>query len=80
MPLSLSGDIDELIEVLRALPSGGWAWHDHPLLKGELILPMYQTDEGSMAVQTDLSLSARRVRLVYSPERGLEEVKDVQPD
>lgn len=80
MPLSLSGHIDELIAVLQALPSGGWVWHDHPLLRRELLLPMNQTDEGSTTVTIEIPLGARTVRLAYSPERGLEEVKNVQFD
>ena len=69
--------LDAIIAAIEQGPAKGWAWHKHRLLKGELIMPMSQTTEGSTTLETTLSAGAREIRLRYSPEKGLEELKDV---
>ncbi len=53
-----------------------WAWRQHPLLKGELFLPMTQIQEGSTVLMTDLFDEPGGVgKLRYSPDRGLEVIR-----
>nr|WP_272432869.1 CRISPR-associated helicase Cas3' [Actinomyces sp. B33] len=66
-------DVDEAITaVARALWDDErvrqWGFLDHPLLKGELVLPMIKTDEHSDALEAEV----RGRRLVYTNHRGLE--------
>ncbi|NNG20973.1 CRISPR-associated helicase Cas3' [Naumannella sp. ID2617S] len=83
LPPSLTRSGAQMDAVIAELQqrTRGWAWHRHRLLKGELFLPMDQTDEGSTTLETTLFPDGDRpVRLRYSPGRGLEEVSDVRPD
>ena len=48
-----------------------WLWRRHPLLKGELLVPMNQIDEGSNELETTIDAAGRSFHLRYSPERGL---------
>lgn len=68
--------LDRIIAAIEHGAAKGWAWHKHRLLKGDLILPMNQVAEGSNILETKLTLGGRVVHLQYSPENGLEEVKD----
>ncbi|WP_034285591.1 CRISPR-associated helicase Cas3' [Schaalia suimastitidis] len=45
-----------------------WKFLEHPLLRGELVLPMYRVDEFSTRLEAELYGR----RLVYTPEKGLE--------
>ena len=45
-----------------------WECLEHPLLRGELVLAMHKTDEGSTRLERDLL----GCHLVYTQERGLE--------
>lgn len=62
--------------VIRAIDTDArtrrWKWRQHPLLKGELILPMKQLNEGSHTLTTELHVGERAYLLTYSPDRGLE--------
>lgn len=52
-----------------------WAWRHHPLIKGELLLPMTQTHEGSWTLESTLFadlLGGGSLR--YSPTEGMEVV------
>ena len=48
-----------------------WLWRRHSLLKGELLVPMNQIDEGSNELETTIDAAGRSFHLRYSPERGL---------
>ena len=45
-----------------------WEWLEHPLLRGELILPMSRVDAYSTRLETELY----NRKLVYTQEKGLE--------
>ena len=45
-----------------------WEWLEHPLLRGELILPMSRVDAYSTRLETEL----HNRKLVYTQEKGLE--------
>lgn len=66
----------ELDQCVAAIESDArvkrWAWRRHPLLKGELILPMHQETEGGSTLHTRIMVGARTHTLTYSPERGME--------
>lgn len=65
--------VDEVISAIDSLPeTRRWVWRRHTLLKGELLLPMRQTDEGSTKLSTHLLVKGRAYTVRYSPERGLE--------
>lgn len=49
-----------------------WPWRRHPLLKGELLLPMNQIEEGSTTVETTLDLPKKSLTLRYSPDQGMQ--------
>ncbi|MBK7821948.1 MAG: CRISPR-associated helicase Cas3' [Tessaracoccus sp.] len=66
-------DLDDVVTALDRDPATRrWAWRQHPLLKGELFLPMNQPEEGSTTLMTELSAGRKHYRLTYSPTRGLE--------
>lgn len=61
------------IEAIDTIPhTRRWLLRRHPLLKGELLLPMRQTHEGSTELTTHLKVGQRDFELHYSPDRGLE--------
>ena len=68
------GDVlDETIEkIVSAIwdceITRNWEWLEHPLLKGELILPMSRVDAYSTRLETEL----HNRKLVYTQEKGLE--------
>lgn len=65
--------IDQMIAAIDAIPeTKRWLLRRHPLLKGELLLPMRQTHEGSTTVTAHLQVEQRLFDLRYSPDRGLE--------
>lgn len=69
--------VDHLIAAIDALPTTKrWVWRRHRLLKGELLLPMHQTEEGSTTLTTEITASGQRHLLRYSPQRGLEVITD----
>lgn len=45
-----------------------WGFLEHPLLRGELVLPMRRVDEHSQRLETTI----RGRRVVYTNQRGLE--------
>nr|WP_282004738.1 CRISPR-associated helicase Cas3' [Propioniciclava sinopodophylli] len=73
--------VDHVIAAIDALPTTKrWAWRRHRLLKGELLLPMQQTEEGSTTLTTQIAVSGQSHLLRYSPQRGLEVIADeLQP-
>ena len=68
------GDVlDETIEkIVSAIwdceITRNWEWLEHPLLRGELILPMSRVDAYSTRLETEL----HNRKLVYTQEKGLE--------
>lgn len=73
--LTRSGDdLDRVIQRLQEQESvRHWSWRENPLLKGELFLPMRQTDEGSEVLETSLFEGFGGAGILrYSPQRGLE--------
>ncbi|WP_162143184.1 CRISPR-associated helicase Cas3' [Granulicoccus phenolivorans] len=80
LPPQLTRWPQRLEQTLRLLESQEavrhWAWRQHPLLKGELFLPMTQIQEGSTVLMTDLFDEPGGVgKLRYSPDRGLEVIR-----
>lgn len=76
--------IRNLGEVVRLIDDNPatrrWVWRRHPLLKGELLLPMAQVEEEGDVLYTTLTVGGTTHRLRYSPELGLEVLDDgVQP-
>lgn len=66
-------DLDHCVTAIESDPRvKRWAWRRHPLLKGELLLPMTQTEEGGSTLQTEIRVGNRTHVLTYSPERGME--------
>lgn len=70
-------DIDQVIAAIDTDQSTRrWAWRRHPLLKGELLLPMKQLEEGSFTLSTELVVKVgeriTRYCLHYSPDQGME--------
>lgn len=66
-------DLDQLISAISADQRvKRWAWRKHPLLKGELFLPMHQTEEGGITLRTQITVGTRNHVLTYSPMRGME--------
>lgn len=66
-------DLDDVVTALDRDPATRrWAWRQHPLLKGELFLPMDQLEEGSTTLVTELTAGRKHYRLTYSPTHGLE--------
>ena len=66
-------NLDEVVTALDQDPATRrWAWRQHPLLKGELFLPMNQLSEGSTTLISELSAGRKHYRLTYSPIHGLE--------
>lgn len=66
-------DLDDVVTALDQDPATRrWAWRQHPLLKGELFLPMNQQEDGSTTLVTELSAGRKHYRLTYSPTHGLE--------
>ncbi|RRD03579.1 CRISPR-associated helicase Cas3' [Arachnia propionica] len=66
-------DLDECIAAIASDPRvKRWAWRKHPLLKGELILPMQQETEGGSTLHAEIRVGTRIHTLSYSPERGME--------
>ena len=53
-----------------------WLWRRHPLLKGELLLPMVQSDDERNELHTELNIDGRVHHLRYTPELGLEVIDD----
>ncbi|GAB3707467.1 CRISPR-associated helicase Cas3' [Mariniluteicoccus flavus] len=73
--------LDDALTELRDHHARGWAWHHHRLIKGQPILPMRQQTEGSTILEATLFADRTHpVRLRYTPEQGLEELRDdIQP-
>lgn len=70
---SLDDTIDEIVsEVWEHELTRGWEWLEHPLLKGELILPMRRVTDHTNRLE--IELCGRLV--VYTEEKGLE-VRDL---
>ena len=70
-------DLDAVIAAIDSDPATKrWTWRRHPLLKGELLLPMQQLEEGSHTLSTEIEVrkNERLIRylLRYSPHHGLE--------
>lgn len=66
-------DLESCIEAVDRNPSTRrWAWRRHALLKGELLLPMDQLEEGGTTLHTTLTVGRKAYSLTYSPARGLE--------
>lgn len=66
-------DLEAAIKAIDTLPeTRRWLLRRHPLLKGELLLPMRQTHEGSNELSTHLKVNQREFLMSYSPDRGLE--------
>lgn len=73
LPRSVSRWAGAVINAIDSLPSTRrWEWRRHPLLKGQLLLPMNITEEGKYEMQTTLELDATVLQLWYTPIRGLE--------
>lgn len=67
--VSLDDTIDEIVsEVWEHELTQGWKWFEHPLLKGELILPMRRVADHTDRLE--IELCGRLV--VYTEEKGLE--------
>lgn len=67
------GRLEESINAINDLPlSRRWKIRQHPLLRGELFLPMPQLQEGGNTLQTELTVRTKHYRLRYSPDNGLE--------
>ena len=65
--------IDEVVDAVACAiwddeATRDWECLEHPLLRGELVLAMHKTDEGSTRLERDLL----GCHLVYTQERGLE--------
>lgn len=70
--------LDDIIRWLQAQPDvRRWEWHRHPLLRGELFLPMRVQDEGGQVLVTTITSAADCWELRYSPDDGLGVVKGV---
>ncbi|MFD0865891.1 CRISPR-associated helicase Cas3' [Tessaracoccus lubricantis] len=68
--------LDGLVNALDGLPeTRRWIWRRHPLLKGELFLPMKQQDEGGSTLVTEIAAGTTSTFLRYTPDRGLEVVE-----
>ena len=66
-------DLDQLLSAISADQRvKRWAWRKHPLLKGELFLPMNQIEEGGNTLQTTITVGTKTHVLTYSPMRGME--------
>ncbi|SDB89702.1 CRISPR-associated helicase, Cas3 family [Raineyella antarctica] len=77
MMTSNPDQLDELIRWLQEQPDvRRWEWHRHPLLRGELFLPM-RLQEGGQMLATSIPSSNIQWLLQYSPDTGLEVTKDV---
>lgn len=77
LPRNITYRFEETIEAIDGLPmTKRWLWRRHPLLKGELILPMYQTEEGANELRTQLEVGSKTYVLLYSPELGLRTADD----
>lgn len=67
--VSLDDTIDEIVsEVWEHELTQGWKWFEHPLLKGELILPMRRVADHTDRLE--IELCGRLV--VYTAKKGLE--------
>ncbi|OYO16968.1 CRISPR-associated helicase/endonuclease Cas3 [Enemella evansiae] len=80
LPPSVTIDPVRLTALITALDKGvvkGWVLPRHRLIKGQSILPMHQTHEGSNVLETTIFADTNKpIHLHYSPDRGLEEVPD----
>lgn len=64
--------LEAVIEAINKDPeTKRWLWRQHPFLKGELLLPMNQTHEGSQTLETQVVAAGKDFRLRYSPQQGL---------
>lgn len=65
--------IDALIECISGDPqTKRWPLRQHSLLRGELLLPMKQQEEGETQLFTQINVGKKDFFLTYSPETGLE--------
>ena len=63
--------MEEVIAELSNAPAvRRWSWHQHPWLRGELILPMRQTLEDAHVLMATLA----DITLRYTPDQGMEVV------
>lgn len=80
-PPALTRSPQQLDDVIRWLQEEQpdvrrWEWHRHPLLRGELFLPMGQVEEGSYVLKATIISATGPWTLRYSPDNGLELVQD----